>query len=43
MTGERNTPICAQAISIERIAGVLESAMDKVKTLIDHLVRESVA
>ena len=33
----------AQAISIERIAGVLESAMDKVKTLIDHLVRESAA
>jgi len=33
----------AQAISIERIAGVLESAMDKVKTLIDHLVQESAA
>src|SRR5438093_4567428 len=33
----------AQAISIERIAGVLESAMDKVKTLIDQLVRESAA
>ena len=33
----------AQAISIERIAGVLESAMDKVKTLIGHLVQESAA
>jgi 5'-methylthioadenosine phosphorylase len=33
----------AQAISIERIAGVLESAMDKVKTLIDQLVQEGAA
>src|SRR5439155_19244638 len=33
----------AQAISIQRIAGVLESAMDKVNTLIDHLVQESAA
>jgi 5'-methylthioinosine phosphorylase len=30
----------AQEVSIERIAGVLETAMDKVKTLIDHVVRE---
>jgi 5'-deoxy-5'-methylthioadenosine phosphorylase len=29
----------AQAVSIERIAGILESAMDKAKTLIDHVVQ----
>jgi 5'-methylthioadenosine phosphorylase len=29
----------AQAVSIERIAGILEVAMDKAKTLIDHVVR----
>jgi len=28
-----------QGVSIERIAGVLETAMDKVRTLIDHVVR----
>jgi len=28
-----------QAISIDRIAGILEGAMDKVKTLIDHVVQ----
>jgi 5'-deoxy-5'-methylthioadenosine phosphorylase len=33
----------AQSISIERIANVLESAMDKVKTLIDHVVQEGAA
>ena len=31
-----------QAISIDRIAGILEGAMDKVKTLIDHVVQECV-
>jgi len=30
----------AQSISIERFADVLESAMDKVKTLIDQVVQE---
>jgi 5'-deoxy-5'-methylthioadenosine phosphorylase len=29
----------ATEVSIERIAGVLETAMDKVKTLIDHVVQ----
>jgi 5'-deoxy-5'-methylthioadenosine phosphorylase len=29
----------AQAVSIERIAGILEVAMDKAKTLIDHVVQ----
>ena len=29
----------AQAVSIDRIAGVLETAMDKVRTLIDHVVQ----
>jgi 5'-methylthioinosine phosphorylase len=33
----------AQAISIDRIAHVLESAMDKVKTLIDHVVQQGAA
>jgi 5'-methylthioadenosine phosphorylase len=33
----------AQEVSIERIAGVLETAMDKVKTLIDHVVRGAAA
>jgi 5'-deoxy-5'-methylthioadenosine phosphorylase len=32
-----------QAISIERIAGILESAMDKAKKLIDHVVQEEAA
>jgi 5'-methylthioadenosine phosphorylase len=31
----------AQAVSIEKIAGVLETAMDKVKTLIDQVVQEA--
>jgi 5'-deoxy-5'-methylthioadenosine phosphorylase len=31
----------AQAISIDRIAGVLEKAMDKVRLLIDHVVAQS--
>jgi len=30
----------AHAVSIERIAGVLETAMDKVKTLIDRVVQQ---
>jgi 5'-deoxy-5'-methylthioadenosine phosphorylase len=33
----------AQSISIERFADVLESAMDKVKTLIDQVVQEGAA
>jgi len=31
----------AQAVSMERIAGVLERAMDKVKALIDHVVAQT--
>jgi 5'-methylthioadenosine phosphorylase len=30
-----------QGVSIERIAGVLETAMDKVRTLIHHVVGNS--
>jgi 5'-deoxy-5'-methylthioadenosine phosphorylase len=33
----------AQTVSIERIAGVLETAMEKVRTLIDHLVQGEAA
>lgn len=33
----------AQAISIERIAGILETAMDKAKILIDHVVQGAAA